>query len=137
MTSGPGRYLQLPQHLEQILVVRLIGNVVNVFKGNLAFFVDDENCPFANTIALPVSPEFPSHVPFGFEIAQEIVGKSTKALGPCCITRHAINGNAQNLSIIAFKAIEVGLVRRHLRGSNRRPGQRVKRQHHVVLATEV
>ena len=36
--------LQLPQHFQKIFVVRLIGNVVDVYVDELAFLVHDENC---------------------------------------------------------------------------------------------
>jgi len=130
-------YLQLAKDLEEILVIRLIGNIVNVFEGNLAFLVYDEERSLANTVILSVGPEPPGHFAFRFEIAQEIVRKSSQTLGPRSIAGHAINGNAQNLGIIAFKAFEVGLVRGHLAGSDGRPGQRVKRQHYILFAAEV
>lgn len=40
--NDPVSYLKLPQHFEQIFIVRLIGNVVNIDEGELAFFIDNE-----------------------------------------------------------------------------------------------
>src|SRR5713101_2814345 len=39
--------------------------------------------------------------------------------------------------MIAREAFEVGLVRGHLRRSNRRPGQRIKRNHYILLTAEI
>ncbi len=115
----------------------MVGNVVNIFVGELAFFIDNKKSTLADAVAVAIGAVLFCDFSLRMKVAQEIVRKSTEALGPGGVARDAVNRYTQDLGIIAFEAFEVGLVRRHLRRSDRRPGQRIKRQHYIVLATEV
>src|SRR5262245_39435502 len=84
-------HLQLPQHFEQLLVVRLIGNVVNIFVGELAFLVDNKERAFGDTVVLPIGTVRFGYFTFGMKVAQKIVGKSADTSGPRRVTRNAVN----------------------------------------------
>ena len=95
---------------------------MNVLISNFAFLIDYKEGTLADTIVLTISSKLSRNLTFRLAITQEILSKSTKTFGPGGVAWHAIDRNTQNLGIIAFKAFEVGLVRRHLRRSDRCPG---------------
>ena len=115
----------------------MIRNVVDVLVGNLAFLVYDEERSLGNPVLLAVGAKLPGYFAFWLKVAQEIVRQSAKTLGPRGVARHTVNRNTQDLGIIAFEAFEVSLVRRHLRGSYRGPGERIKRQDDVLFAPKI
>ena len=106
-------------------------------KASLAFLIHDEERALADAVILAIRAVLSWQLHPSDESRSKIVRKSTETFGPRGVARHAVNRYAQHLGIVAFEAFEVGLVRRHLRRSDGRPGQRVKRQHYVVLAAEI
>src|SRR5688572_25485429 len=83
--------LQLPQHLKQLFVVRLIGNVVNVYVGELAFLIDDEYRALRNAVARAIRAEGLSYFAFGMKVAEKIVGKSAETFCPGGVARDAVD----------------------------------------------
>src|SRR5688572_25433677 len=65
-------FLQLPQHLKQLFVVRLIGNVVNVYVRELAFLVDDKYRALGNTIVGTVRAKGFGYFALGMKVAEKI-----------------------------------------------------------------
>ena len=83
--------LQLPQHFEQIFIVRLIGNGVDVFVSELAFLIDDEERALGNAVVGTISAVRFGYFAFGMKVAEKIVGKSAEALGPSAVAGNAVN----------------------------------------------
>lgn len=110
---------------------------MNVHEGELAFLVDDEYRALGNAIARAIRAEGLGYLAFGMKVAEKIVGNPAEALGPSGVTGNAVNRNAQDLGIILAEAVEIRFVRGYLRRSDRRPGQRVKRDDYIFLATEI
>src|SRR5947209_2308639 len=66
-----------------------------------------------------------------------IVGDAAEALGPGFVAGDGVDRYTQHVGITLLEAAEVSLIRGHLHGSNRCPGQRVERDEDVLLAAKV
>src|SRR5205085_8989490 len=134
--SLPRFRLELAEHLEQVFVVGLVADVVDVFVGEVAVLVHDEERALGKSFR-PVRAVEACDLALRLEVAQEVVGESAERLGPGGVAGDAVNGYAQDLGIVLPEAFEVGFVGRHLRRSDGRPRQRVKSYDDVLLAAEV
>ena len=89
--NGAASFLKFPQHFKQILVIGLIGNVVNVDKGELALLIDDEKRALGDAIAGTIGTIRFGYFAFRTKVAEKIVGKSAETLGPGGIAGNAVN----------------------------------------------
>lgn len=120
------------QHLEQLVVIRLLVQVVHLGKADHAVFVDDKDGALAVTLG-PQHAKQVGDLAVRVEIAQQGVGDAAQALRPGCQTRYTVNADTQDLGIYPVEPVERDLVGRDLAGSDRRPGQREERHCDVLL----
>ena len=96
--------------------------------------VDHERCPIA-VAALFIEDAVVFHH-CAFEITQQGKGQSI-LFGKLTIGGHAVNANAENLSIVSIEFGDISLIRLHLFRSTAGEGQDIKRQHDTLLTFEV
>ena len=139
--SGFRRRVHLTQCLNDFFVFRCFIQRISLAESDLPIFGHDEHGAFIDsgnrrTVAknaisfcdLPVRKEV---------TAQGKVSEPDAFLLPCDVTRYGVTTYAQNLGIECGEPDEISIERRHLRGSSRRPVQRMKCQHHALSATIV
>ena len=106
---------------KQDLIIRLLVDIVNIDILDDTCFVDDENGAFG----APIGTQYTillGDLAMRPEIAQKWIGNPTQAFSPGLQTRNRINAYAQDLDIQSRKSVVLGLIRRDLRRSDRRPG---------------
>ena len=64
---------------------------MNVYVGELAFLIDDEQRALADAIVGTISAKRFGHFAFRMKVAEKIVGNSAEALGPGGVAGNAVN----------------------------------------------
>lgn len=113
--------IDLPENLAQLLVIRLVINIVNIDVLDDTFLINDEQgafaVPFATQDAIcrrdcAMRPE----------IGEQGKADPAQAFSPCLQAGNMIDADAQNLGIQSRELGLFSLVRRDLAASYRRPG---------------
>jgi hypothetical protein len=128
---GSGHRVNATQFGQQHFIIGLEVNIVDINILNDTPLVNHEECSLAPTIAEKyiIFKRDPTMRP---KIAQQRIGDATEGIGPCFQAGNGVNGDAQNLGIQSRELGLIGLVRRDLTRSYRRPRQRKEGQDDVL-----
>jgi len=114
---------------------------VDFGENDQAVLVDDEGSPFADAgegRALAKDSEGTSYCAVRIEIGTgRDANRSELFLEPRGVAGERVNADVQNLGIERGELLQSGVEHRQLGGSSRRPVERVKGDHDILLATKV
>jgi hypothetical protein len=127
-------WCDLPQLGPQHLVVGLLVDIVDVDVADDPLRVDNKDGPLRAALVVPEYAVLFRDSAVRPEIAQQRVANATQALGPCFETRDVVDADAQDLGIKSRELGQVGLVRRDLVRSDRRPCHREEDEDDVLPA---
>ncbi len=125
--------LDFLQFVDQNRILGLIADLMNVDVAHDAFLVDDDNRTLCETLSAK-DVIFQRDRPVRPEIAKKRIGNSTQRFSEGLVGKNGVNADAQDLGIEPVEFGKVFLIRRQLERSDRCERERVKRQHHVLLA---
>ncbi len=123
----------LLQFVNQNRILGLIADLMDVYVADNAFLVDDDNRTFREALSSK-DVIFQRDRAVRPEIAQERIGNPTQRFRESLVGKNGVNADAQDLGIEPVEFGKVFLIRRQLERSDRCERERVKRQHHVLLA---
>lgn len=110
-------------------------------KGYLAFFVHDEHRPFADSghrCSFSQNPELLGDFAVGIKVgAHRQAHHADVFFLPRDVAEQGIGAYVQNLGIERGELLKLGVERRQLRCSSRRPVQGMKRHYHVLLSAKI
>src|SRR5437660_11293118 len=66
-------HLQFPQHFKKIFIIRLIGNVVDVFVSKLAFFIHNEERALGYAVILGIRAVALRYLPLSIKYTSKLI----------------------------------------------------------------
>ena len=131
---------KIPERPQQFFNLRQLVNRINLCKGDLPGFINNEHGALANTRdrrPFAQDAKLASHLGVRIKIrAKRNLDRPDFLPPPCDVARDRIYADVHDLGIKRRELFFSGIEFRHLRGSSRRPVQRMKR-HDQVLPAEI
>ncbi len=128
--------LELFQDIKELLIFRLLGNVVYIDVLDDPILVDYKDRPLGDS-TFSQDTELQSDMALRIKIAEKGIRKAPQRPHPGFIRWDIVSAHAQDLGIVPFKLGDLLLVRRHLTGSDRGEGRGVKYKDDILVSTVI